>query len=581
MATVPTGPEIFQFAGFEFDPRGGVLHRGGKPVRLQPQPARILALLISRAGELITRDEITKQVWGETTFVDFEHNLNFSVRQIRTALHDDAEKPRFIETLPRRGYRFIAPVHQVVPGAAEAIESLAVLPLENLSHDPEEEYFADGITDELITELAKIGSLRVISRTSVRRYKRIRKSLPEIARQLNVDAVVEGTVLRSSNRVRITAQLIRAKKEEHLWAESYDRDLGDVLKLQAEVTRAIASQVHIRLTANEEARLKAAARHIDPAAHESYLRGRYFWNKRTEEDLQKAQIYFQQAIDKEPTYAVAYSGLADTYLYRGYTFGRMDPKRAMPIARAAASRALELDPNLAEAHTSLGLLKMAFEWDFPGAARALETALRLNPNYATAHHVYAALLAITGRVEAAIEEAQRALQLDPLSVPINNIVAEIYMFAGRLEEAIAQCHKAVELEPNIALVHENLGTALEQTGQHDEALAEYLKALGFWGESAELVAEFRSAYECSGWRGFREKRLQVALARHGGWHFETFHIATLYAGIGDNEQALTWLEEACAARSGGMIWIKSFPYFRDLYSNPRFQRIVRQVGLPS
>lgn len=354
---------VLRFGIFEYEPQNGILRKRGKPVQLPPQPARILSLLVSRPGQLITREELCQQIWDKHTFVDFEHGLNFGVRRIRTALHDNAKKPRFVETLSRRGYRFIATIEQVLPKTA--MRSLAVLPLENLSHNPEEEYFADGVTDELITELAKLSALRVISRTSVQRYKRSMKPIAEIARRLKVDAVLEGTVLRSGNRIRINTQLINAKEDEHLWAETYERDLRDVLKLQAEVTRTIAKQVHIRLSTQEEARL-SSARDIDPAAYEDYLRGRHFWNKRTEDDLRRAQEYFERAIERAPHYALAHSGLADTYLYRGYVFGRLDPTAAMPSARAAIMKALELDPTLGEAHTSLGFLKLAFEWDFPG-----------------------------------------------------------------------------------------------------------------------------------------------------------------------------------------------------------------------
>jgi TolB-like protein/Tfp pilus assembly protein PilF len=451
--------------------------------------------------------------------------------------------------------------------------------LENLSHDPEQEYFADGITDELITELAKLSALRVISRTSVQRYKRSTKPIAEIARRLKVDALLEGTVFRSESRIRITAQLISAQRDEHLWAETYERDLGDVLKLQAEVTQAIAKQVHIRLSTQEKSRL-SSARGIDPAAYECYLRGRYFWNKRTEDDLKRAQEYFDGAIEKAPYHALAHSGLADTYLYLGYVFGRMDPREAMPKAKAAAIKALELDPTLAEAHTSLGFLRLMFEWDFAGAAREFQVALELNRNYPTTHHFYSALLAVMGRTKEAIEEVQRALILDPLSVPINNMVGEIYMFAGQLDLAIAQYQKALELDPNTTIVHDNLGTALELQGKDKEALEEYLKAGTFWGEKPESILDMRRSFELGGWSGFRQRRVELALSRRTGWHFESFQIATLYASLGDDENALTWLEKACNARSAGLIWITVFPFFKKLFWHPRFRAIAEHVGLP-
>jgi TolB-like protein/Tfp pilus assembly protein PilF len=570
---------VLRFGPFEFEVANGLLRKLGRPVQLQPQPAKILALLISQPTKVVTREELRQEIWGQDTFVDFEHNLNFSVRQIRAALHDDAEKPRFIETLPRRGYRFIAEVEQVLPEAAKRIQSLAVLPLENLSQDPEQEYFADGVTDELITELAKIRALRVISRTSVQQFKRVRKPLREIARRLNVDAVVEGTILRWGNRVRITAQLIDARREEHLWAESYERDLGDVLRLQAEVAQAISGQIHITLKAEEQCRLRPARR-IDPAAHECYLRGRYFWNKRSEESLCRAQKYFEQAIDNEPGYALAYSGLADTYFYRGYAFGRMAPKDAMPKARAAALKALELDEALAESHVSLALVRFFFDWDWSGAEREFKRALELNPNYATTHHAYSALLASTGRKQEGIAEAQRALELDPLSIPINNILGEIYMCAGECKQAIEQYRKAIEMDPNVWLPHENLGVALEEIGKDAEAVDEYLKARAVSGESPEVLRELRNEYEASGLRGFRQKQVELERARWEGQHLDTFRIAAHYARLGEQDEAIAWLERAFEARSGELIWIKLYPVFQKLYANPRFKDVVRRVGLP-
>jgi len=407
----------------------------------------------------------------------------------------------------------------------------------------------------------------------------VRKPLREIARCLNVDAVVEGTILRWGNRVRITAQLIDVKREEHLWAESYERDLGDVLRLQAEVAQAISGQIHITLKAEEQCRLRPARR-IDPAAHECYLRGRYFWNKRSEEDLCRAQKYFEQAIEKEPGYALAYSGLADAYFYRGYAFGRMAPKDAMPKARAAALKAMELDETLAESHVSLALVRFFFDWDWSGAEREFKRALELNPNYATAHHAHAALLAATGRKQEAIVAAKRALELDPLSIPINNILGEMYMCAGEWEQAVGQYRKTIEMDPTVWLPHENLGATLEELGKHAEAVDEYLKARTASGDSPEDLRELSKAYEASGLGGFLRKQVEVERARWDGRHFDTFQIAAHYARLGEQDEALAWLERAFEARSGEMIWIKLYPYFEKLYTNPRFGDLVRRVGLP-
>jgi TolB-like protein/Tfp pilus assembly protein PilF len=570
---------VLRFDEFELNIQSGELRKRGKVLRLQPQPAKVLSVLALQSGKLVTREELKHQIWDDATFVNFEEGLNFCIRSIRAILHDSADDPQYIETLPRRGYRFIAPVEQLIPDASEKIDSLAVLPLENLSNDPDEDYFAEAMTDELITELAKIQGLRVISRTSVRQYKKLGKSLPEIARRLNVSVIVEGTVLRFENRARITVQLIRAQKEEHLWAQSYERELGDILKLQGELARTIATQIHIRLSAHDRLRLSSAPR-IDPAAYEAYLRGRYFCNKRTEETLEKARVYFEQAIAKEPSYASAYSGLADTHFYSGYYFGKMDPTEAMPKAKHAALKALELDNILAEAHTSLALVKFFFEWDLEGAAQELRTAIAMNPNYATAYHAHSVVLGAAQRHDESIAEARRALEVDPLSIPVNNIVGEMLGAARQWDQAIDQYRKTVELDPTVALVHENLGTALEEIGRYDDAIGEYLLARALSGEDDCIVAELRNAYQRYELRGFRQKQLQLALARWTGWHVDTFRIASFYARLDDPKQALAWLEKACEARSGMLIWIRMYPDFKNLLSHPEFQHLVRRVGLP-
>jgi len=572
--------EVLRFEEFELNIQSGELRKHGKVLRLQPQPAKVLSVLALQAGKLVTREELRHQIWDDATFVNFEEGLNFCIRSIRAILHDSADDPLFIETLPRRGYRFIAPVEQLIPDAFQRIDSLAVLPLQNLSDDPDEDYFAEGMTDELITELAKIRGLRVISRTSVKVYRGSKKSLSEIARRLNVTAVVEGTILRFENRVRTTVQLIRARKEEHLWAQGYERELGDILKLQSELARTIAAQIHIRLSLHDQLRL-SSARRIDPAAYEAYLRGRFFCNKRTEDTLRKAREYFEQAIAKEPSYASAYSGLADTYFYRGYYFGKMDPTEAMPKARDAALKALEIDSGLAEAHTSIALVKFFFDWDLAGAAQELRNSIALNPNYATAYQAHSVVLGAMTRHEESIAEAMRGLEVDPLSIPVNNIVGEMLSAARQWGRAIDQYRKTVELDPGVALVHENLGTALEEVGKYDEAIEEYLVARTLSGEDLSIVRELRETYTRNELRGFRQKQLQLALARWTGWHVDAFQIASYYARLDDSTAALAWLEKAFVARSGMLIWIRMYPDFKNVLSHSAFEQLVLRVGLPS
>src|SRR5438309_2759843 len=355
-----------RFAAFELDSRASELRKQGAKVKLQEQPFQILQVLLQRPGEVVTREELQQKIWPSDTFVDFDHGINNAIKRLREALGDAAETPHYIETLPRRGYRFIGKIEC----EALRMRSLAVLPLENLSHDPQQEYFAEGLTEALITTLAKIGELRVVSRTSAMLYKNVRKPLREIARELEVDAIVEGTVLLAGHRVRITAQLIDAAKETHLWAESYERDLRDVLALQSELAQAIARKVRVKIAPQEQA-LLAQPHPVDPEAYEAYLKGRYHWNRRSGEALPKAVQYFQQAIAKDPTFAAAYSGLADCLSVLGY-WGLVPPDEGCGKAKGLAHKALEMDHSLAEAHASLAFATMFYDFDFVTAEREFE-----------------------------------------------------------------------------------------------------------------------------------------------------------------------------------------------------------------
>src|SRR5271170_2271747 len=551
------------FGVFELDLRAGELRKYGLKVRLQEQPFQILAMLVEHPGEVVTREELQRNLWPADTFVDFDHGLNKAINKIREALGDSAESPRFIETVTRRGYRFLAdvkivdaaaargqevgagtgaPVGAVGPaaaveeaalprfrpvplawkicaivllvliasfviwklrrsgGAAPVIRSLAVLPLESLSNDDSQDYFADGMTDELITDLGQISALRVISRTSVMTYKHARKPLPQIARELNVDAVVEGTVLRSGDQVRITAQLIQASDDKHLWAQSYEGDLRDTLALQNQVARAIAEQIRINLNPQEQAALKKVAV-VDPEAYESYLKGRYFWNKRTADGLKAALAYFDQAIEEDPKYAEAYSGSADTYALLGdWQYAVMTTKEALPKAKAAAVKALDLDSTLGEAHNSLAFCLDGFDWDFEGAGKEFRRAIELNPGYATAHHWYAWHLSLLGRYDEAIAEMRKAENLDPLSLIINADLAEILGLAHAYDESILQSRKAIEMDPNFALAHNQLGQAYLQQHMYKEAVVELQKAVQLSGGSPTCIANLARAYALSGRR---------------------------------------------------------------------------------
>jgi serine/threonine protein kinase/Flp pilus assembly protein TadD len=458
------------------------------------------------------------------------------------------------------------------------IESLAVLPLANLSGDPEQEYFSDGMTEELITNLGKISALRVISRTSVMRYKKTEKPLPQIARELGVDGIVEGSVLRVGDRVRITAQLIQAEQERHLWAESYERDLRDVLALQGEVARAIAGEIKVRLTPQEQTRL-ASARPVNPDAHEAYLKARYYWNLRTEEGLKKGIEYFQQAIEKDPGYALAYAGLADSYSVLGF-WNFMAPKEAYPREKAAAFKALEMDETLAEAHTSLGDARFKYDWDWVGAEKEFKRAIELNPSYATAHHWYAGYLSAMGRHNEAIAEAKRAQELDPLSLIINTTGGLVFFYARRYDEAIAQWRSTLELNAGFYPAHLYLGRAYEQQKLYEQAISEYQKALAPGQGNPALAAHLARGYAAAGKRTEALKIISNLRELSKRRYVSSYVIAQIYTALGDTSRAFQWLDKAYQDRDTWLDWLKAEPGFDSLRSDPRFQDLLRRMNFP-
>jgi TolB-like protein/DNA-binding winged helix-turn-helix (wHTH) protein/Flp pilus assembly protein TadD len=628
-----------RFGVFEADLRTGELRKHGSKIRLQEQPFLVLALLLERRGETVTRDELRNRLWTADTFVDFDHGLNKAINKIREALGDSPASPRFVETVARRGYRFIADVAVVeaapadaseasaaepVPGegrdvepvatqgpqhrpawrsasalaglvlaltslvllvwlfefrggVSPAIRSLAVLPLESLSGDTSQEYFADGMTDELIATLGQISALRVISRTSVMPYKRARKPLPEIARELNVDAVVEGTVMRSDGQVRITAQLIDARSDKHLWSETYQGELRDTLALQNRVARAIAGQIQVSVNLQEQATLKTA-KTVDPDAYEAYLKGRYFWNKRTADGLKIARDYFERAIARDPNYAQAFSGLADTYALLGdWQYAVMAPLEAFPLAKAAAIKALELDNTLGEAHTSLGFCLDGFDWDFESAEKEFRRGVELNPSYATAHHWYAWHLTLLGRDREAIAEMRTAKNLDPLSLIINADLAELLLIAHLSDESVQQSRKTIEMDSTFALAHNQLGQAYLQQGKPDEAIAELQVATRSSGSSPVCTANLARAYVAAGRRNEAVQLLADLKKPSNPGYSNASEIATIYVALDDRDQAMTWLEQGYGERFNPGVLVR--PGFDPLRSYPRFQDLVHRVGL--
>jgi TolB-like protein/Flp pilus assembly protein TadD len=450
--------------------------------------------------------------------------------------------------------------------------------LESLSIDASQDYFADGMTDELITDLSQISALRVISRTSVMPYKRVRRSLPEIARELNVDAVVEGTVLRSGNRVRITAQLIQVPGERHLWAQSYEGDIGDVLTLQSQVAHAVADQIRVSLNPQERALLKKK-KTVDPEAYEAYLKGRYFWNKRTANGLKTAVAYFHQAIEKDPNHAPAYSGLADSYALLGdWQYAVMTPREAFPKAKAAAIKALELDSTLGEVHTSLAFILDGFDWDLDAGGKEFRRAIELNPGYATAHHWYAWHLSLLGRFDEALAEMRKAESLDPLSLIINADLAELLVLAHSSDESIRQSRKTIEMDPNFALAHNQLAQAYLQNHMYDEALAELRKAVQLSPDSPAFIANLARAYVASGKRNEAVKLLSDLKKRSTPNYSNAAEIAVIYVSLGDTDHAMDWLEKGYEERFNPGVLLR--PGFDPLRSERRFQDLRRRIGLP-
>jgi TolB-like protein len=575
MRSLQNSRATIRFHAFELDPHAGELRKHGAKIKLQQQPFQILQALLERPGEVVTRDELQKRIWPSDTFVDFEQGLNNAVQRIRQALGDTAETPRFIETLPRKGYRFIGAVETKAP----RIKALAVLPLENLARDPEQDYLADGITEVLINTLAKVGELRVISRTSVMQYKGVRKSLPEIAQELNVDGIIEGTVQLAGQRLRVSVQLLDASTDTHIWAGSYDRNLRDVLALQSELAQAIAREIQIKLTPREQAHIDQVGS-VDPHAYEAYLKGRYYWNRRAKDGFQKAVQHFQEAISKDPGFAAAYAGLADC-LSGLSLFGFLAPDEGLGKAKPLALRALELDPGLAEAHVSVAMVSMCYDFDFPATEAKFERALELNPRYATAHSWFGYFLAAMGRHEEAYTECQRGIRFDPLSIPIHCVFGTAHFFARRVDQAAEQFQKAIALDANYSWAYALLSAAYLSNPNRDLAITAAQMAVQLSPASSLYLAELAEAYAVS---GQREKVQQILdhlhkLAKHQ--YVTPYFLARTYVALGQQHEALSWLETGFRERSPLMMWINSDFRLDPLRSDPRFQELLRRMNFQS
>jgi TolB-like protein/DNA-binding winged helix-turn-helix (wHTH) protein/Tfp pilus assembly protein PilF len=603
---------------FELDPQAGELRKKGMKIRLQGQPVEILAMLLQRPGETITREELQKKLWPADTFVDFEQGLNNAMKRLRASLDDDAESPHFIETLPRHGYRFIGSVNgSKQTRAAEGnttrsirlpafgalavlaiaaglvglnvrgwrdrlfmrspkpqIQALAVLPLTNLSGDPEQEYFADGMTESLITELGKISSPRVISRQSVMQYKSSKKSLQEIAGELKVDAVLEGAVEHSGDRMRVTIHLSQAFPERQLWAQEYDRSIRDVLSLQGEIARAIADEIQVKLTPEERNRL-ASSRSVNPEAQDDYLHGLYFAGRFTEPDSQKAIAHFKTAIEKDPTYAPAYAELAMVYFWLGNPDqGGPSARETMPQAKAAVTKALQLDPSLARAHLAFGLILLNSEWNWSGAENEYRIALKLNPNCADCHSQYGVLLGGLGRNDEAIAQTNRAIELDPLSSSYRDWLAAIAFFSRQYDLSIKL---AENLGDEWAFT---LAVCYAKKKMYPEAIANLEKSNARIGRQKSDLGLLALMYGLAGRKS--ETRKIISELKEKSRHHYVFPsvFAYAYLGLGDKDQALTFLERAYEEQDPGLFYLKASPLLDSLRSEPRFQALLRRVNFP-
>ena len=652
---------VFRFGSFEVRTGSCELYKYGTRLKLRGQPYRILEVLLERAGQVVTRDEIQERLWASDTFVDFEHGLNTSIKKLRKVLSDSVAEPRYIETLPTVGYRFIAPVEKADPQtesplaaedreesetlevagdalspvagarpqfghggvsprrstiwirslaiaavgvfivsvslisskgtqllprtlrnmlapAPKTYKTLAVLPLQSLSSDPSHDYFADGITDELIENFAQFGNFRVISRSSAMHFKGTNKTAPQIGKELGADALVEGSVEREGNRVRVRVELIDAAGDRHLWAKSYDREVSDVLMLESSVAHDIAEEVQGHIGYQEPQMSSSSSRAVNPEAYEAYLKARYFWSKRSSEGLTKSIDFFQQAIALDPSLAVAYAGLADAYSILGSDVLPVEIARAK--AREAARKAIELDPALAEGHAAMALVEFYYDWNWKDAEREFQLAVRLNPNCASAHQWYSYYLRAMSRFPEAVQEAKRAQELDPLSLSANTTLAGQYISASQYDQAIAIDQKTLEMDSGFVPAHLSLGLVYEEKQMWPQAIDELKKAVDLSQNSATPLAALACAFGLSGKR-MEARRIVESLEELSAQKYvSSFEVAKAFVAIDDHDNALRCLEKAYREHESQLPFLKVTKALVPLYADPRFQNLQRRMHFP-
>ena len=621
---------VYRFGSFELDAAGGELYHDGHSVRLQPQQLQLLTVLVGKSGQIVSRNELRQVLWSQQTFVEFEDSLNHAIIRLRRVLGDSAQVPRFIETIPRRGYRFIAPVETAAPPSepgpsdhkseAESrlssvrfrfatlprarlaafvsvafvaaivlgwrlararepkIEALAVLPLSNLTGDPGQEFLSDGVTEDLTTQLARIDPLRVVSRTSAMRYRGTRKSLPEIGRELSVDAVIEGAVQRPEGRIRITVQLIQAGTDRHLWANTYEGTIDDVLVLEAQATRDIASQIKLNLAPQVDERLRRARR-VEPQAYQAYQKGRRaaaIWDRPR---LSEAIKYFEEAVEKDPQYASAYAQLA--HAYGMLSFQRaIAPEENAAKFRAFTQKALELDEGLADVHVNLGDIKFYGDWNWSDGEAEFHRAVELDRGSADAQEHYAICLWALGQYDAAAQEMRRALWLDPLSPRLTAELGSILHDQGDTQAAIRQYTKALGLEPAYAAAFAGLGDIYEELGRNQEAIAAYLRAASLNGEDPETIQRLSDGFESGGFQGYWTKRLELIQTKARQETVSPLAFAAVYVRLGQHDEAIKWLDRAYRQHIHALVWINASKRWAPLRSDTRFQALLRTMRFP-
>jgi len=630
---------IVRFGVFEADLETGELRKNGAKVPLQGQPFQVCAILLERSGKLVTREELRQKVWPEDTFVDFDHAVNTAIKKIRIALGDEADNPRFVQTLPRRGYRFICPVltgdghlaeaeppataattvvetgptdqrlgarprflvtilisccalslavmvylgwHRMRagrPSPGSGYVMLAVLPFQNLSGDPNQDYFSDGLTEEMIAQLGALSpdQLGVIARTTSMAYKHTSKSVEQIGSELGVAYVLESSVRRDGNQMRISVQLIRVHDQLHVWARSYDRHISHSIELQEEVAKAVAEQIEVKLSASYKGRTNP--HHLDAGANEAYLRGRYFWNQFTPEGYLKAISYFQQAIARDPNFAEAYSGLADSYNFLVVT-DSIPASEGHPKALEAARRAVSLGVDLAEPHASLAVAMARSEWNWAGAESEYTRAITLNPSYAMVHRLYASILGATRRHHEAWEQINEAMRLDPLSLPNNAEVVRTLYYARNYDQAIEQGQKAMQLDPNYVRSHFWLGRVYSQKGMHKEAIAASEKILESMPDSTLGLTEMAYSLAVAGQRKEARQILRRLEWRSASAFVPAYNFAVIHIALNEEEVAMRYMQQAYENRDWALLVLAVEPRLDPVRKDSRFQEILAKLKFP-